>query len=122
MLVFGLVVLGLALRGMSSEERVRFGKAIIAGIRFIRNSITKPPSGGESFYAALKVRTKWAIVTPSIVGAYAVVFLWLVIGSGDLSDPRTLVDGGLWHAAGRRAARHRMQCRLDLLCRRRAVE
>ncbi|HZM94802.1 MAG TPA: rhomboid family intramembrane serine protease [Vicinamibacterales bacterium] len=94
MLVFGLVVLGLALRGMSSEERVRFGKTILAGLRFIRNSITKPPSGGESFYAALKARTKWAFVTPSIVGAYAVVFLLLVIGSGDLSDPRTLVDGG----------------------------
>ena len=94
MLVFGLVVLGLALRGMSSEERVRFGKTILAGLRFIRNSITKPPSGGESFYAALKARTKWAFVTPSIVGAYAVVFLLLVTGSGDLSDPRTLVDGG----------------------------
>jgi rhomboid protease GluP len=94
MLVFVLVVLALALRGMSSEERVRFGKTILAGLRFIRDSITKPPSGGESFYAALKARTKWTVVTPSIVGAYVVVFILLVMGSGDLSDPQTLVDGG----------------------------
>jgi rhomboid protease GluP len=94
MLVFVLVVLALALRGMSSEERVRFGKTILAGLRFIGDSITKPPSGGESFYAALKARTKWTVVTPSIVGAYVVVFVLLVIGSGDLSDPQTLVDGG----------------------------
>jgi hypothetical protein len=47
MLVFVLVVLALALRGMSSEERVRFGKTILAGLLFIKDSITKPPSGGE---------------------------------------------------------------------------
>ena len=94
MLVFVLVVLGLALRGMSSEERVRFGKTILAGLRFIRDAITKPPSGGESFYAALKARTKWTVVTPSIVGAYVVFFILLVMGSGDSSDPQALVNGG----------------------------
>jgi rhomboid protease GluP len=94
MLVFVLVVLGLALRGMSSEERVRFGKVILANLLFIKDAITKPPSGGESFYAALKARTRWTLVTPAIITAYVVVFALLVMRTGELGDPQTLVDGG----------------------------
>jgi len=94
MLVFLLLVLGLVLRGMSSEERVRFGKAILAGLVFIKDAIAKPPSGGESFYAALKARTRFALVTPAIVAAYAVVFVLLLAGSGDMGDPRTVVSWG----------------------------
>jgi len=45
MLVFVAVVLGLALRGMSPEERVLYGRKILAALLFIKNSITKPPSG-----------------------------------------------------------------------------
>jgi len=57
MLVFLAVVLGLALRGMSAEERVRFGRAILGGLLFVKDAITKPPAGGEPFYEALKART-----------------------------------------------------------------
>jgi len=94
MLFFVLVVLGLVFRGMSSEERVRLGKAVLAGLLFVKDSIVRPPSGGESFYAALKVRTKWTVCTPAIIAAYIVAFLMLVIGSGHLGDPQTLVEGG----------------------------
>ena len=66
MLFFVLVVLGLVFRGMSSEERVRLGKAVLAGLLSVKDSIVRPPSGGESFYAALKVRTKWTVCTPAI--------------------------------------------------------
>jgi rhomboid protease GluP len=79
---------------MSSEERWRFAQAIVDGLVFIKDSIAKPPSGGEGFYRALKARTKWALVTPTIVVTYIVVFGMLLVGSGSLGDPRTLIDWG----------------------------
>lgn len=94
MLVFVAVVLGLALRGMSPEERVLYGRKILAALLFIRNSITKPPSGGESFYAALKARTKWTLVIPAIIAAYVAVLLLMVMGSGDPGESQALVRAG----------------------------
>ena len=94
MLIFGAVVLGLVLRGMSPEERVRFGRTILAGLVFVKDAITKPPAGGDAFHTALKARTRWALVTPSIVGAYVVVFVLLVFADGAMSDPKTLVEWG----------------------------
>ena len=88
------VVLGLVLRGMSPEERLKFGQAVVDGLVFIKDTIAKPPKGGEAFYRALKARTKWALVTPAIVVTYLVVFVLLLAGSGSLGDPRTLVDWG----------------------------
>jgi rhomboid protease GluP len=93
-LVLVTVVLGLVLRGMSPEERLKFGQAVVDGLVFIKNTIAKPPKGGEAFYRAVKARTKWALVTPAIVVTYLVVFVLLLAGSGSLGDPRTLVDWG----------------------------
>ena len=88
------IAFGFVLRRMSSEERLRFAQAIIDGLVFIKDSIAKPPSGGEGFYAALKARTTWALVTPAIVIAYIVVFGMMLVGTGSLSDPQTLVGWG----------------------------
>ena len=88
------VVLGLVLRGMSPEERLKFLQAVVDGLVFVKDSIAKPPKGGEAFYRALTARTKWALVTPAIVISYIVVFILLLAGSGSLGDPRTLVDWG----------------------------
>jgi rhomboid protease GluP len=93
MVVFVLVVLGLALRGMSPEERVKFGRTLLASLRFIANAIAKPPSAAESFYVALKARTRWALITPAIVTINVLVFV-LVLGSGALGDPQTVVEWG----------------------------
>ena len=94
MLVFVAVVLGLALRGMSSEERVLVGRKILAALLFIKNAVTQPPSGGESFYAALTARTKWTVVIPAIIAAYVVVFLLVIVGSGGLGESQALVRAG----------------------------
>jgi rhomboid protease GluP len=94
MFVFVAVVLWLVLRRMSPDERVQFGRAILGCLAFIKDAITKPPAGGEPFYAALTARTRWALVTPAIVATYLIVFALLVMGSGALSDPRTLIDWG----------------------------
>ena len=94
MLIFVLVVVGLLLRGMSSEERGRFGKTILANLLRIKDVIARPSTGGEAFHAALRARTRWPLVTPAIVAAYVVVFFLLVPGSGDLDDPKTLIELG----------------------------
>jgi rhomboid protease GluP len=94
MLVFVGVVVGLALRGMSPEERSRFGEVILRSLVFIKDAITKAPLGGDSFYAALKARTRWTLVTPAIAVTYVVVFGMLLAGRGDSSDPQTLIEWG----------------------------
>jgi rhomboid protease GluP len=94
MLVFVLVLVGLLLRGMSSEERGRFGKTILASLLWIKDVIARPSTGGEAFHAALRARTKWPLVTPAIVAAYVAVFFLLASGSGDLDNPKTLIELG----------------------------
>ena len=50
LLVFVVVVLGFALRGMSSEERQAIRQARSSGVSvFLKDAIAKPPSGGEAF-------------------------------------------------------------------------
>jgi membrane associated rhomboid family serine protease len=88
------VVLGMFLRGMSSEERWRFGRSVLDALVFIKDLIAKPPSGGEAFYKVLKARTSWAVVTPAVVVTHVVVFGLLVAGSDSISDPRTLIEWG----------------------------
>jgi membrane associated rhomboid family serine protease len=94
MLVFVVVVLGLLLRGMSPEERLRFGRSVLAMLAFIKNAVVKPPAGGEAFYAALRARTRWTLVTPAIVAGYLVVFALLVLGGADSGDPKSLIEWG----------------------------
>jgi rhomboid protease GluP len=94
MLVFVLVVLGLALRGMSSEDRGQFGRTILANLHRLKDVIAKPSTGGEAFHAALKARTRWPLVTPVIAATYVVVFFILAPGSGELDDPKTLIELG----------------------------
>jgi rhomboid protease GluP len=79
---------------MPSEERLRFAQAIVDGLVFIKDSIAKPPSGAEGFYAALRARTKWALVTPAIAATYVLVFSLLLVGSGSMGDPSTLIEWG----------------------------
>src|SRR4026209_1152916 len=88
------VVLGLVLRGMSPEERLKFGQAVVDGLVFIKDTIAKSPKGGEAFCRAQKARTKWALVTPAIVVTYLVVFVLLLAGSGSLGDPPPLAVWG----------------------------
>jgi len=94
MVVFLAVVLGLALRGTTSEDRVRFGRVMLAALRFIRDAVTKPPAGGELFHEALKARSRWALVTPTLAGTSVSVFAFMLLGSGELADARTLIDWG----------------------------
>ncbi len=94
MLLFVGVVLFFVLRRLSPEERLRFAQVLVDGLVFIKDAIAKPPSGGEGYYRALKARTKWPVVTPAIATTYLVVFGLLLVGSGSIHDPRTLIDWG----------------------------
>jgi membrane associated rhomboid family serine protease len=91
MTVFVLVVCGLVVRRMSSEERIQLVHKIIhtlrAGATIAGDVVTHTPSGCDEFYAALRTRTRWTLLTPALVVAFVathVLMRWS--GSGELDD------------------------------------
>lgn len=93
-MVFLLLVAGLALYVMTSQERLRLvrfvERAAREGIaRAIRHREQRGP-----FDDALVGRTRWLLVTPAIVAANLVIFAGMLVGEGALSDPDTLVGWG----------------------------
>ena len=73
MTVFVLVVCGLVLRRLSAEERMQLVHRIADGVRAgavtARDVMAHTPPGCDEFYAALRARTCWTVITPAIVFA-----------------------------------------------------
>jgi len=93
-LLFLLVVAGLALYVMTSEERMRlldFCRALAREgiVRAVKHRAKRGP-----FDDALAERTHRLWVTPAILILNAAIFLGLVFGDGALSNPDTLVAWG----------------------------
>ena len=91
MTVFVLVVCGLVLRRMSAEERIQLVHKIVhalrAGATTASDIVTHTPTGCDEFYAALRSRTRWTLLTPALVVAFIgthVLMRWF--GSGELDD------------------------------------
>ena len=74
MIVFVAVVCGLVLRRLTPEERIQLFHKIIDLARHsattARVMLMRMPPGCEEFYAALRTRTRWALITPVIVAAF----------------------------------------------------
>lgn len=89
-----LVIGGVAYMVTTPEDRTRAVAAAHVHLqpwyaeRELCNVATAP------FREALRARTPWAIVTPTIVGINAAVFIFMLFGSGALSAPTTLVAWG----------------------------
>jgi rhomboid protease GluP len=98
MLVLVAVVLGLFLRKLTAEERIQLVHTIVdltkTGIALIRRYATSTPQDCEDFYAALRERTRWALVTPALIAAYVTIYIVMVWGDGALNDERLLQWGG----------------------------
>jgi rhomboid protease GluP len=94
MMLFLAVVLGLLLRGMTSEERARLGRVLLAILRLVKDTAIKTPAGCEAFEEALRARTKWALVTPAIAAVQVLVYFYMFVGGADFADPHALVDWG----------------------------
>lgn len=97
MIVFLVVVSGLVLRRMSAEERIQLVHKTVdatrSGATTAREFMTQKPSGCDEFYAALRSRTRWALLTPALVVAFVVMHVLMRRSGGDIDD-RLLVEWG----------------------------
>jgi len=94
LLLFILVVTGLALRGMTPEERIAFLRRVLEWWSRVKAAITYLPPECQPFNDALRARTRWAIVTPAIVGTTVVVCLGMLFGVGAMAERDTLLAWG----------------------------
>jgi rhomboid protease GluP len=98
MFVFALVVCGLVMRRLTGEERIqllhKIAGAVRAGASTAREAFAHTPSGCDEFYAALRHRTRWTVLTPAVALAFVATHVFMrLYGSGDLDD-RVLVEWG----------------------------
>jgi membrane associated rhomboid family serine protease len=52
------------------------------------------PPGCEEFYAALRERTRWALVTPALLAAYGTIYIVMIWGASSSSHDQLLIDWG----------------------------
>src|SRR5262245_39459184 len=97
MIVFVLVVCGLVMRRLSAEERIELVHKMADGLRAgtvsARDVMAHTPPGCDEFYAALRARTRWTLVTPALVIAFVAIHLLMRWSGGGLDD-RLLVEWG----------------------------
>src|SRR5260221_9513868 len=79
---------------MTPEEKARVLQAVLAGIRQLQAAATRGRSECEPFRDALRSRTPWVVVTPTLVALNVMVFGFMLFGAGALEDPATLVGWG----------------------------
>ena len=98
MILFVSVVCGLVIRRMTAEERLqllhRVVDAVRAGAAATGDAVRRTPTECDEFYAALRARTRWTLLTPALVVAFVafhVLMRWSA--TGDLDD-RVLLEWG----------------------------
>jgi membrane associated rhomboid family serine protease len=96
MILFLLMVLGVAWIATTHAERVRFGKSVVGAIpvKELRQVAEQIRPEHEAYVQALRSRTPWIAVTPAIVALYITIYLGMVFGAGAVSDPETQLRWG----------------------------
>jgi len=89
-----LIVAGVALRSMVPEERSRLGRAAVVVLQRTNHWATHRSANCERLRTALRLRTRWVLITPVLVVLNVTIFGFMVFGAGALSDPATLVGWG----------------------------
>jgi rhomboid protease GluP len=92
-IIFLGVVLYVAYRATTGEERARLTNAVLARLHEAKRAAARRDTK-EPFREALRMRTPRALVTPAFAALNALVFLFMLAGSGSLGDPETLVRWG----------------------------
>jgi rhomboid protease GluP len=98
MLLFVAVVLGLFIRKLTPEERIQLVRKAVAlvrvGLAFVRRHATGTPAGCEDFYAALRERTSWTLVTPALLAAHVAIYILMIMGGSGTNDEQLLIEWG----------------------------
>src|SRR5437899_2407015 len=95
LLIFLLIVAGIAYRTATPEERMRFFQVVLTYVRQAKDTaVSHGQSECEPFREGLRTRTRWVVVTPALVALNVMVFVCMIFGAGALGDPETIVGWG----------------------------
>jgi membrane associated rhomboid family serine protease len=92
--VFLLVVVAIAYRMTTAEDRERLLQRAVVVLRELIAAARRQRADLDPFRAALRARTPILILTPAIVAVNVAIFMLMLFGAGALSDPATLVGWG----------------------------
>jgi rhomboid protease GluP len=98
LLLFIAVVSGLYIRKLTPEERIQLVHKTLemiqraggAGRRFVTNT----PDGGDDFYTALRERTRWPLVTATILFFYVALYVLMFVRGSSLEGEELLLHWG----------------------------
>jgi membrane associated rhomboid family serine protease len=88
------VVVVIAYRAMTTEQRARFARTTRQMIQRLKDIITLRHRELESFHDTLHTRTPVAPVTPTLIAVNIAVFVLMLWGADPFSDPDTLIEWG----------------------------
>ena len=98
MLLFVAVVLGLFIRKLTPEERIQLVHKSLeltqSGLAAARRFATSTPDGCDDFYAALRARTRWSLVTPALLTAYVTIYFLMFVRGSALDGDQLLLHWG----------------------------
>jgi membrane associated rhomboid family serine protease len=89
-----LILASVLLYLMTPDERVQFGRAVLATAGRAIRAATRGLPSGEPFNDFLRARTRWTVVTPLLIALNMVIFTLMLFDAGAVSDPQTLVNWG----------------------------
>src|SRR4029450_13183513 len=79
---------------MKPEERTRFIQGVVAAVRRALEETARQRRALEPFRAALRARTSWVSGRPGVVALNVTLFVFMLFGTGALTDPATLIAWG----------------------------
>jgi membrane associated rhomboid family serine protease len=85
---------GVALYFMTVEERKQVARAAGTVVGHAVRGATQGSASGEPFHDFLRARTAWTVVTPSLIALSTLTFMFMLVGSGGLTDQEALVRWG----------------------------
>lgn len=94
LLIFVLIVGGIAYRVSTPDDRERFYALVLAYSRRAKDLEGINRNACAPFFQALRERTQRALVTPALIALNVAIFLGMVFGAGKLDDPATLLSWG----------------------------
>ncbi|PWT86693.1 MAG: hypothetical protein C5B57_00600 [Blastocatellia bacterium] len=93
-ILFSAAVLFLAYRATPQEEQARLLRIVEGMGRRIKDEAAQNRRACEPFNNALRARTRWVLLTPSLVTLNVTIFVFMFFASGALTEPTSLVAWG----------------------------
>jgi rhomboid protease GluP len=88
------VLVAVAFRATTPEERKRFLHAADHALGRVADEVERVHRATRPFRDALGARTRWVLLTPTVIGLNLIVFVALVLEPGAISEPATLLAWG----------------------------